>query len=210
MTKVLGIFGHCDDEILVAGGTLAKHVSDGDEVHVLIMSPGVGSRDGSRDDIPARVAMCDKASDIIGYDATILDWPDQMFDTRPQLELNRAIESFVEKHKPAWVYTHWDQDNNMDHRLVSKACQVACRSVGFIFMGKPNGVWTHTGFSHDVQQFNGRRHDISEFMDIKGRALECYKDELGEVLFSGTENFIVTAWTSPGAKWHPAYEDKSW
>lgn len=191
MAKVLGVFAHADDEILVAGGTLAKHVSKGDEVHVLIMSPGVGSRDGSRDGIPARVAMCDKASDIIGYDATILDWTDQMFDTRPQLELNQAIESFVEKHKPTLVYTHWDQDNNLDHRLVSQACQVACRSVGNILMGHPSGEWSHNRFPSTF------RNDISDVVDLKRQALECYKDELGEIghyAVYHAEFFITTAW----------------
>ena len=193
MTKILCIVAHADDECISFGGTLAKHVSDGDEVHVLIMSPGVGSRDGSRDGIPARVAMCDKASDIIGYDATILDWPDQMFDTRPQLELNRAIESFVEKHKPAWVYTHWDQDNNMDHRLVSQACMVACRVVGTLYMGKPNGQWDHNKFNSSGY-FHEHKY-VGDVLAIKQAALDCYMDELGPMDADPIEQFIVTEWT---------------
>lgn len=194
MSNVLFCVAHCDDEILICGGTLAKHVADGDKVRGLILSPGVGSRDGSRDGIPARIAMCSAASDVIGYDVAILDWPDQRFDTRPQLELNQVIENMVDEVKPDIVYTHWDQDNNLDHRLVSQACQVACRSIGLIWMCEPIGCWSHKEWDIEFarKKFGGaKKVDISNYIDFKRRALDCYKDELGEVAFPAAERFIV-------------------
>lgn len=197
MSNVLFVVAHADDECISFGGTLAKHVADGDKVRGLILSPGVGSRDGSRDGIPARIAMCIKASDIIGYHVEIMDWPDQRFDTRPQLELNKEIERVVDEFKPDIVYTHWDQDNNLDHRLVSQACQVACRSVGQIYMGEPNGCWYHNQF---VGDWSRRKYagsievNIEGYRDAKGLALDCYKDELGAVGFSNIERFIGTKW----------------
>lgn len=185
MKKVLVVVAHADDETISFGGTIALHSQAGDEVKVLILSPGVGSRDGSRDGIPARIEMCNKASEILGFDAEILDWPDQMFDTRPQLELNQAIEQRVKEFEPDIVYTHWDQDPNLDHALVSRACMVACRHIGTLYMGEPNGCWSRNEFRRDA-----RPKYFPEVSDKKTKALKCYKEEIGDVEFGITEYFI--------------------
>jgi LmbE family N-acetylglucosaminyl deacetylase len=44
--KVLVVAAHPDDEILGCGGAMARHVGDGDEVHVMIMAEGLTSRSG--------------------------------------------------------------------------------------------------------------------------------------------------------------------
>lgn len=44
MSKIMVIAAHPDDETLGAGATIAKHVRNGDEVHVLILGEGVTSR----------------------------------------------------------------------------------------------------------------------------------------------------------------------
>ena len=47
MTKtILVIAAHPDDEVLGCSGTMARHISDGDKVHVVFMSDGVTSRTG--------------------------------------------------------------------------------------------------------------------------------------------------------------------
>ena len=42
--KVLVIAAHPDDETLGMGGTIHKLIKAGDEVHVMFLSTGVGSR----------------------------------------------------------------------------------------------------------------------------------------------------------------------
>ena len=44
MRSILVIVAHPDDEVLGCGGAIAKHVSQGDEVNLVIMSDGVKSR----------------------------------------------------------------------------------------------------------------------------------------------------------------------
>ena len=42
--RVLVSIAHPDDEVLGCGGTIAKHISKGDEVFCICMTDGVGAR----------------------------------------------------------------------------------------------------------------------------------------------------------------------
>ena len=46
--KVLVIVAHPDDEVLGMGGTIAKHSSNGDKIHVVYMTTGITSRRNPR------------------------------------------------------------------------------------------------------------------------------------------------------------------
>ena len=47
--KVLVVAAHPDDEILGCGGTVLRHIAEGDVVHTMIMAEGLTSRDETRD-----------------------------------------------------------------------------------------------------------------------------------------------------------------
>ena len=48
MTKsVLVIAAHPDDDVLGCGGTIARHVNEGDNVSILLLADGEGSRGSS-------------------------------------------------------------------------------------------------------------------------------------------------------------------
>lgn len=49
MSRILVVAAHPDDEILGAGGTLARHVAQRDEVFALILGEGQTSRWSSRE-----------------------------------------------------------------------------------------------------------------------------------------------------------------
>lgn len=44
MKKVLIVAAHTDDEVLGCGGTIARHIASGNEVHLLFMTDGVSAR----------------------------------------------------------------------------------------------------------------------------------------------------------------------
>lgn len=129
MTKtVLIIVAHTDDETLGAGGTIARHVADGDTVYGIAMTDGVSSRNVQDDSSMRRQKNAEKAAKVLG-----LHWldhgsfPDNAMDSVPLLEIVQFIEAAKAKVKPSLVYTHCGADLNIDHRIVCQAALAAFR-----------------------------------------------------------------------------------
>lgn len=129
--RVAAIVSHPDDEVLGAGGTLRKHVLAGDEIHVLILSSGITSRD---DITPGQVTtireQAECAAAIIGHKLLVSTCPDQRFDTVSLLSITKEIEAVILLHGPEVVYTHSLTDLNMDHVITARAVLTACRPQG--------------------------------------------------------------------------------
>jgi LmbE family N-acetylglucosaminyl deacetylase len=104
--KVLLVAAHPDDEVLGAGGTLARHVSEGDAVDVLICAQGLGTAA-----------------------PRFLDFPDNAMDSVALIEIVRKVEAAVAASAPQVVYTHHPSDLNVDHRLTAQAVLTACRPL---------------------------------------------------------------------------------
>src|SRR4051812_26082117 len=90
MTRVLVVSPHPDDESIGCGGTLRKHVLNGDSVHAIFLTSGeAGGHGRSRDEtIHLREREAQRASEILGL-TTIEFWrqPDkELRATRPVVE----------------------------------------------------------------------------------------------------------------------------
>ena len=51
MKKIFVVAAHPDDEVLGCGGTLLKHINEGDKVYVLFVSDGVSGRFNNNQDL---------------------------------------------------------------------------------------------------------------------------------------------------------------
>lgn len=126
--RVLVIVAHPDDEVLGCGGTMARHVADGDEVHVVYAADGETARGIKA--LPNRNFMAFEACKVLGVKSHVfLDYADQRLDDVMLLDLTQRIEAHVARIKPAIVYTHHADDLNNDHRLVHQAVMTACRPL---------------------------------------------------------------------------------
>lgn len=133
---VLVVVAHTDDETLGLGGTIAKHVENGDTVYGIAMTDGVGAR-GEQDIqvIRIRAQASVRAGNILGL--TWLEggsFPDNAMDSVPLLAVTKIIEEAKSLVKPTLVYTHSSADLNIDHRVVSQATLTA-------FRPQPNEIW---------------------------------------------------------------------
>lgn len=125
--KVLVIAPHPDDEILGAGGTIAKRSAAGDAVYVCIVTRGAEPlyRDA---DVRVIQQQCREADSFLGArDTLFLDHPAVMLETVPRYTLNGSISDVVQKIAPDEVYIPHRGDMQIDHKMVVDAAMVALR-----------------------------------------------------------------------------------
>lgn len=131
MNIVLVVAAHTDDEALGCGGTIARHVAEGDVVYAAFMADGVTSRgEVNESDIASRNDAAEKARRILGIKENFyLGLPDNRLDSIPLIEVIKQLESIIVKLKPNVIYTHHHGDLNVDHRVTHKAVLTACRPI---------------------------------------------------------------------------------
>jgi LmbE family N-acetylglucosaminyl deacetylase len=184
-TRVVVIGAHPDDELLGAGGTLARHALAGDEVHAIVVADGAGSR------YPAEgMATLEKqarqAADVIGFASLrLLARPDQRLDAIPLIELTQELEAVLDDIDPVIVYTHFPEDVNADHGVVARCAWTACRPYRrprirrFAIFETPSSTewaWPLSGTRLQPDLFV----DITDTLEIKIAAMDRYQSELRE------------------------------
>jgi len=132
--SILVIAAHPDDEVLGCGGTIARHVREGDKVHVVILAEGVTSRDQSRccqerhQALSKLAEAAHKAKDLLGITSLHLhQFPDNRMDGVDLLDVIKCVEEHILRVSPGIVYTHHSGDLNIDHQVVHRSVVTACR-----------------------------------------------------------------------------------
>jgi len=188
--QILIIAAHPDDEVLGCGGTIAKHLQNGDEVHVLILAEGVTSRDEVREresragELSQLAQAAQEAGRILGVKSVELyDFPDNRMDSVDLLDVVKVVERAIDKYKPDMVYTHHAGDVNIDHRIVHQAVVTACRPLPgrcvktLLFFEVPSSTEWQTPGSAPAFLPN-YFVDISDCLDKKLQALKAYESEM--------------------------------
>ncbi len=132
--EVLVFAAHPDDEVLGCGGTITKHVQQGDRVGVVILGEGITGRYETRctekhqEELAKLQEMAQAANDLLGVSRLILhNFPDNRMDSVDMLDVIKVIEKHLDRYHPTVVYTHHAGDLNIDHRKVHEAVITACR-----------------------------------------------------------------------------------
>lgn len=132
MTKtVFVVAAHPDDEILGVGGTLARHVRDGDTVHMVIMAEGATSRtEQGQGDVEALRQAARNAAEAIGAQPPLFaGFADNRMDGVDFLDVAQWLEQALGELHPDVVYTHHHGDLNVDHGVVHNAVLTAFRPL---------------------------------------------------------------------------------
>lgn len=189
---VLVVVSHPDDEVLGCGGTMAKHIQHGDDVHVLILGEGMTSRADSREaglkeyDIRTLNKATEEAMQVLGVHHIYSEiLPDNRFDEVALLDIVKIVERVLADVHPQIIYTHYSGDLNIDHRRTFQAVLTACRpqpgrSVREIFSCE---VLSSTEWAEprpDQAFIPNTFVDISDTLELKMKAMASYKTELRE------------------------------
>ncbi len=185
--NVLIIAAHPDDEVLGAGGAMARHIQDNDTVTIVILGSGLSSRLDAPEALeqPALSQLRNeaaRAAAALGVtDLRLHDFPDNRFDRVDLLDIVKTIEVVIDDVQPGIVYTHHPGDLNIDHQRTAMATLTACRPLPgssvrrILAMEVPSA----TGWGDPALPFVPNVFlDITQVMTKKLEAMSAYQGEL--------------------------------
>ena len=173
--NVLAIGAHSDDVEFGCGGTLIKHVSDGDNVHILIMSNGDVKHSVTGKSIRTvndTNSECKCAADKMGVNLIQLNFPDR--EVPFNSDSITAIEKVINEHGIDTVYTHWGGDTHQDHINTLRSSLSASRLVNNVLGYEQVPVPRVT----NVYPVANYYVDITDFMDTKIEACKCHTSQI--------------------------------
>lgn len=178
--KVMVIAAHADDEVLGAGGAIARHVAAGDAVRVVICADCRTARPGYTAPPTLPPAALEAARALGVEEVRFLCRGGMTLEVLEQ-PLVREVEVEIELFKPALVYAHLGTDLNSDHRAVSRAVMVATRPFTPFTPGRvlhfevPSSTGWETPASFSPNSFVALTEAL---LEKKLAAMACYAEEL--------------------------------
>lgn len=187
MKKILIVAAHPDDEVLGCFGTVARLIEEEYEAYTLILGEGKTSRDKNRSvenkqgEIEVLNSEIKRANDVIGIKKVFVEsFPDNRFDSVDLLDIVKVISKVKDEIKPDIIFTHFENDLNIDHRITYQAVLTATRPMEdecvkeiYSFEILSSTEWNYPlSFSPDTY------FDISDTMNLKIEAMKEYKSEL--------------------------------
>ena len=188
--QILVVAAHPDDEVLGCGGTIARHVDEGDDVYILIAAEGATSRfnkhrdDDINSELEKLITAATISANILGAQGLqFLRFPDNRMDSLNRLDIIQRIEHFINKIRPHTVYVHHSGDVNVDHRRLHESVVTACRPtpdhcvrklLSFEVASSTEWQTPNSSFVFQPNWFV----DISNQWDRKLKALKSYSSEM--------------------------------
>jgi len=181
--KILIVVAHPDDEVLGCFGTIARLIKEGCDAYTLILGEGKTSRDinNKKEDIELLNHEIFNANKTIGIKKVFIEsFPDNRFDSVDLLDIIKVISKVKEEVKPDMIFTHYENDLNIDHQLTYKAVITASRPMQdecvkeiYSFEVLSSTEWNYPlSFSPDTF------FDINDTIDLKLNAMKEYNSEL--------------------------------
>ncbi len=173
MQNILIVGAHYDDTELGVGGTAAKLAAQGKQVYKLTLTDNVTrfSHKNINVEYETSVSQSAQACRVLGIQEITDFVPVECTKLVYSTQMMQRIEDVIYRYHIDTVFMHFAHDMNQDHIEASKLCLTAARHCNNIFQYQSNG------YVLDESYYPTFFVDISDFVDQKVRALECYGEE---------------------------------
>lgn len=188
--SILVICSHSDDQVIGAGGAMAKYANEGFDIHTIILSFGESVKPYVRREIitKTRIKEAQRADKIIGgKGVTFLGLKEMHFEQDLKNRgLDKNFKKIIRELKPVKIFTHSSDDVHPDHRATFRIVlrmykEMKLRADFYTFE-----VW---------HLFNIKKRDkpklvvdISGTFKTKMKALKAFKSQID---LSTLYNYIV-------------------
>lgn len=194
--KMLVVSAHAADYVWRSGGTIAKYIKNGAEVHVVVLSFGIRGEsndlwktEGSTQDSVREIRLSETiaAAETLGIqNIEFWDLPDYPMEPALTPEVQERLIRKIREVQPDIILTH-DKNGedvlNPDHNIVSRfvfECSIQSNSNGVRIEGtKTTKQMRLFGFEPHQTELSGFKPgslvDITEVYDQKVAAMKCFK-----------------------------------
>ena len=187
--NILVFAPHADDEILGCGGTIARHVDEGDAVYVCVVTRGKPPVYKVSEELLLtqphnRMKEIEASNECLGITKTFfLQHPAVMLETVPRYELNKSISEVIYEVSPEIIYMPHHGDMQKDHEITSEAIMVAIRPTS---CHKIRKVYAYETLSESEWNIVNSKNvflpdtflNIEKYLTAKVKAIKCHKTQL--------------------------------
>lgn len=186
MKKILIIAPHPDDETLGCGGTILKHVANGDRVYWVIVT-SINNHPNpifSKSQIEKRSNTISKVAKELGIYRTIeFGLPTTLLHKVDMSKLISLFDHSISEIEPTDIYVNFSNDVHSDHRIIFNSLYACTKSfrkpfIKNIFMYE---TLSETEFAPTLNTSSFIPNvyvDITEFMKNKIEIMKLYDTEL--------------------------------
>lgn len=197
MEKTAIVFApHPDDETFGCGGTIARKLSEGFEVFVVLMTDGRHAyskvfgieKDPTPDELMRiRMIEVENAMGILGLrkeNLIFLGFEDGTLKKEEE-EVVQMVTRILTSHLPVEVYYTYEKDQHPDHRAAGRIVENSVKGTGFPIKQYGYSIWPRKGpfgrlmtTRSTLMRDNGSGIEISEFLSLKEMAIKAYKSQI--------------------------------
>ncbi|MCF6359290.1 MAG: PIG-L family deacetylase [Cyclobacteriaceae bacterium] len=202
--KILIISAHPDDEVLGAGGTLLRHIKEGDSIAWVIVTNISKEQGFSEKAITKREAEITDISNKLSAKVYKLNYSTMQLSSRDLISMVPRISDVFHEFKPERIYILNRSDAHSDHRVVFNAVMACTKSFRYPFLREifMYECISETEFAPALAEnafIPNCFIDITETIEEKLKLMNIYRSELGEHPFPRSERNIRALATYRGA-----------
>jgi len=208
MASILIIGPHPDDQELGMGGTIIKLAKQGHRVHLVDMTNGEPTPQGS---VETRARESAEAARVLGVGRTLLGLKNR--EVVHDLASRHALAAVIRTHRADWLFVPYPIDAHPDHVAVTKIAEDArfdAKLTQTNIPGEPHHPKRIIYYFCTHLRMNFTPNfcmDISDTIDQKRAAMNCYKSQFAHAGSRHVPEMVKTIAAYFGSRIGTAYAE---